>query len=69
MCTNEKLTVRDHMTHVIKIDSFTGHEEIGYLHFDLKIIFLLHIYRKSMHVLKACTVKYECITYCLSKLC
>ena len=27
------------MTHVIKIDIFTGHEEIGYLRFDLKIIF------------------------------
>ena len=35
-----KLPVHDYMTHVIKIDILTGHEEIGDLHFILKIIFL-----------------------------
>ena len=34
-----KLPVQDHMTHVIKIDILTGHEEIGDLHFILKTIF------------------------------
>ena len=28
------------MTHVVKIDILTGHEEIGNLHFILNIIFL-----------------------------
>ena len=34
------LPVQDHMTHVVKIDILTGHEEIGNLHFILKIIFI-----------------------------
>ena len=34
-----KLPVYDHMTHVVKIDILTGHEEKGNLHFILKIIF------------------------------
>ena len=29
-----------YMTHVVKIDIPTGHEEIGHLHFILKIIFI-----------------------------
>ena len=34
-----KLPVHDHMTHVVKIEILTGHEEKGNLHFILKIIF------------------------------
>ena len=34
-----KLPVHDHMTHVVKIDTLTGHEETGNLRFVLKIIF------------------------------
>ena len=34
-----KIPVHDHMTHVVKIDIFTGHKEKGNLHFILKIIF------------------------------
>ena len=33
-----ELTLHDHMTHVVEIDILTGHEEIGSLHFNLKII-------------------------------
>ena len=33
-----KLPVHDHMTHVVKIDILTGHEEMGNLHFIQKII-------------------------------
>ena len=35
-----KLPVHDHMTHVVKIDILTGHEEIGNLYVILKIIYL-----------------------------
>ena len=31
------------MTHVVKIDILTGHEETGYLHFILKIIFIAYL--------------------------
>ena len=34
-----KLPVHDQMTHIVKIDILSGHEEMGYLHFILKIIF------------------------------
>ena len=34
-----KLSIRDNMTHVVKIDILTGHEETGNLHFILRIIF------------------------------
>ena len=34
-----KLPVQDHMTHLVKIDILTGHEEKGNLHFIVKIIF------------------------------
>ena len=34
-----KLPDHDHMTHVVKIDILTGHEEKGNLDFILKIIF------------------------------
>ena len=47
------------MTHVVKVDIITGHEEKGYLHFIL--------YRKTIQFLKTCTVHYESITYCLTK--
>ena len=60
-----KLTVHDHMTHMIGIDCFTGHEGKGNLHFDLKIIFIAHL-SKTMHFLKT-WVNYESITYCLMK--
>ena len=61
---NDKITVHDHMTHVVR-DSLTGHEQIGKLHFDLKIM-SLHIYRKTMHFLKASTANYESKVYLLS---
>ena len=32
--------IHNHMTHVVKTDILTGHEEIGILHFILDIIFL-----------------------------
>ena len=38
-----KLPVHDHMTHVVKIDIITGHEEKGNLHFILKIIFIAYL--------------------------
>ena len=38
-----KLPVHDHMTHVVKIDILTGHEETGNLHFILKIIFIAYL--------------------------
>ena len=44
-----KLPVHDHVTHVVKIDILTGHEETGNLHFYLEDYFSLHIYRKTMH--------------------
>ena len=34
-----KIPVQAIMTHVVKIDILTGHEEIGYLHFNPQIIF------------------------------
>ena len=34
-----KLPIHDHMIHVVKIDTLTGHEERGNLNFILKIIF------------------------------
>ena len=64
-----KLHVYDHMTHVVKINILTGHEETGNLHFILKIIFSLHIYRKTMHFLKTCTIYFESIAYCLTECC
>ena len=43
-----KLPVYDHITQVVKINILTGHEEIGNLHFILKIIFhFLFIEKKS----------------------
>ena len=56
------------MTHVVKIDIFTGHEEKGYLHFIRKIIFIAYL-SKNMHFLKTCTVDYESTAYCLTKFC
>ena len=41
-----KVLVHNHMTHVIKIKIHTGHEEIGNLHFILKIIFLCIFIKK-----------------------
>ena len=42
-----KLTVQDHMANVVKIDILTGHEDIGNLHFDLKIIFNCIFFEKQ----------------------
>ena len=52
-----KLPTHDHMTHVIKIDIITGHEEMGKLHFILKFIFNCIFIEKNMHFLKTCTIK------------
>ena len=38
-----KLPLRDHMTHVVKIDILTGHAETGNLHFILKIFFIAYL--------------------------
>ena len=39
-CTNKKKSpVHVHMTHMVKMDIITGHEENGNLHFTLQIIF------------------------------
>ena len=58
-----KLPMRDHMTHVVKIDILTGHEEKGNLHYILRIIFhcifikepcifskLVQIYMEGQHI-------------------
>ena len=34
-----KLHLHNRMTHVVKIDILTGHEDMGNLHYILKIIF------------------------------
>ena len=68
-CTNKIITVHDHMTHVVKIDIITRHEEKGNLHFILKIIFHCIFIEKNMHFLKTYTVNYESIAYCLTKFC
>ena len=64
-----KLPVHDHMTHVIKFNILSGHMEIQNLHFILKIIFSLRIYRKTLRFLKTLTINYESIAYCLTKFC
>ena len=72
-----KLSVHDHMTHVIKIDILTGHEEPDCLQFILKIIFNCEVIKKqnktkqkkNMHFLKTCIVNYESKEYCLTKFC
>ena len=51
-----------------QIDILTGHEEIGNLHFDLKIIFNC-IYFEKLHIFLYCIVNYERITYSLKKFC
>ena len=57
------------MTHVVKIDILTGHEEKGSLHFILKNIFSLHSYRKPVHFLETFTIYFESKAYCLTKFC
>ena len=59
--------VHYHMPHVVKIDILTGHEEIGNLHFILKIIFIACLW-KNLHFLKTWTVYYEIMAYCLPKI-
>ena len=54
------------MTHMVKIDIHTGQEEIGDLHFIMKIIFLDAYLSKTLHFLKTYTVYYESIAYCLT---
>ena len=46
-----KLPVLDHMSHVVKIDIPTGHEETGDMNFILKIIFHCIFIEKTMHFL------------------
>ena len=55
----ENIPVHDHMTHVVKINVPTGHEEISNLHFILNFIFHCTFIEKTMHFLKTCTVNYE----------
>ena len=38
-CTNKKLPVHDHMTHVVITDILSNHEEKGNLHLTLNFIF------------------------------
>ena len=62
-----KLPVPDHMTLVVKNEIITGCEEIGNFRFDSEDDFSLHIYRKTVHLLKTCAVNYKSITYCQTK--
>ena len=64
-----KIPVHDNMTQIVKIHILTDHEEIGNLHFILKIIFHCIPIKKKMHFLKTCSVIYESIAYCLTKFC
>ena len=66
---NKKIRVHNHVTHVVKIDILTGHEKVGNLHFILKIIFSLHIYRKTVYYLKTSVVNYKNIACYLTKFC
>ena len=56
---------------MVRIDILIGHEQIGNLHFDMKIIFHCIFIGKTMHFLKASTVnyQYESKVYCLTKFC
>ena len=66
----EKIFIHDHITHVVKIDIFIGHEDIGNLHFILKIFFhCIFIEKKLMRFLKTSTFNYERTTCCLTKFC
>ena len=58
--------MHDHMTHVVKIDSLTGHKKMGNLHFILKIIFH-HIFIKQHAFSQTRTINYESIAYCLTE--
>ena len=61
-----KLSVHYHMTHVVKVDNLTDHEEIGNLHFSEDYI-SLYIYRKTTYYFKMCAINYESTAYCLTK--
>ena len=66
--TNKKITcIQSH--DVVKIDILTGHVEIGYLLFILKIILNCILIKKNMRFFKYSTVIYESIAYCLTKFC
>ena len=54
---------------MVRIDIFTGYEEKSNLHFILKIIFHCIFIEKTMQFLKTCTIYFESIAYCLTKLC
>ena len=55
------------MTRMVKIDIPTSHEQIGNLHFDLKIIFHCIFIKKNMHFLTASIVNnYESKAYCIT---
>ena len=63
-----RLTVHDHMTPVVKIYILPGHEGIGNLHSDLKIIFhCIFIEKKYTFSQNMYIVNYESITYGLTK--
>ena len=49
---------------MVRIDILIGHEQIGNLHFDMKIIFHCIFIGKTMHFLKASTVNYGSKVYC-----
>ena len=57
------------MTHVVKIGILTGHEEKRQFTFYSEDYFTLHIYRKTMQLLKICTINFESTAYCLTKFC
>ena len=57
------------MTHVVKIDIFTGHEKKANLHFILKIIFHCKFIEKNIQFPKTCTIYFESIAYYLTKFC
>ena len=46
-CTIRKLPVTDHTAYMVKIDILSGHLAKGNLHFILKIVFSLHICKKT----------------------
>ena len=54
------------MTHVVKIDILTGHEEMGNLHFILKIILIAYLSKGFFQNLYS---KSWNIAYCLAKFC
>ena len=63
-----KLPVHDHITHMLKIDIFTGHEKIGNLHFIPNIIFNPIAKRPKLYEVLAVLSVIELIACISSKL-